>query len=337
MHLRSPRATVRATRWKVAAPLAAATLAVSAAAYGTSSPEPAPSGTSLPELASSLYVDPDSQAAVWAQSHPDDPAAREVEERIASQPTGKWFGAWSGDITTAVEDYTSAAADAGEVPVLIAYNVPHRDCGGHSAGGQGDEGAYRRWVDGFDAGLGDRPALVVLEPDALAQLDTCLSDQQQEDRLRLLSYAVEKLQSDDVWVYLDAGHSNWVPADVMAERLEAAGIADAHGFALNVSNYNATDDEVAYADELNGALGTSKPFVVDTSRNGNGANGEWCNPGDRQIGEAPGAEDGGQLRLWLKAPGESDGDCGIGEGTAAGEFSPELAMSLLEGAEPVEP
>ena len=77
----------------------------------------------------------------------------------------------------------------------------------------------------------------------------------------------------------------------------------------------------------------SKPFVVDTSRNGNGANGEWCNPAGRKIGEAPGAGSDGELRLWLKAPGESDGNCGIAPDAAAGQFSPELAMSLITGGE----
>lgn len=28
------------------------------------------------------------------------------------------------------------------------------------------------------------------------------------------------------------------------------------------------------------------------------------------------------LQLWVKPPGEPDGDCGIGTGTEAGDFSP---------------
>jgi endoglucanase len=334
MHLTSLQAKVRAVKWKVVAPVVAAALAVSAMAYVTSSPEPASSqeayGTSPP----GLYVDPNSQAAAWVQSHPDNPAAQEIRERIASQPTGKWFGAWSGDITAAVSSYTTAAADADKVPVLVAYNIPGRDCGGHSAGGESHESGYRQWIDGFDAGLGDRPALVILEPDALPQLDSCLTEDEQRSRLGMLSYAVEKLQDDNVRVYLDAGHSNWVAADVMAERLRAAGIAEAHGFALNTSNYNPTEQEEEYAAELNRLLGMSMPFVIDTSRNGKGSNGEWCNPSDRQIGQAPGPDDEAEMLLWVKAPGESDGNCGIGDGTAAGQFSPELATSLIDGTSP---
>src|SRR5262249_10272149 len=38
---------------------------------------------------------------------------------------------------------------------------------------ESDEQAYRKWVSGFAVGLGHRPAVVILEPDALAQLSNC--------------------------------------------------------------------------------------------------------------------------------------------------------------------
>ena len=328
----------RGTRWPRLATVAlAAGVLVVLAAGCASSPDPAssaaPPGGSLSDLVSSLYVDPQSEALAWVEAHPGDPIARLVKKRIASQPAGKWFGVWSGDITAAVSSYTTAAAHARKVPVMVAYNIPGRDCGGQSAGGQSDEQSYRRWIDGFDAGLGDHAALVILEPDALAQLDSCLNADQQRSRLGMLSYAVSKLQHGKVSVYLDAAHSNWVPAGVMAQRLRAAGIAHAQGFSLNVSNYDPTDEEEQYARDLNGALRMSKPFVVDTSRNGKGSNNDWCNPAGRMVGQEPGAGKGGELRLWLKAPGESDGNCGIGAGTTAGEFSPKLAMSLLAGSD----
>ena len=324
---------------KFRVPLLALTAALAASASvtacGTTAGEPAAlhavAGASVQGLASSLYVDPNSQAAAWVKAHPADPATDAIEHLIARQPTAKWFGAWSGDIRSAVATYAGSAAGTGKVPVMIAYNIPHRDCGGQSAGGQSDQAGYRRWIDGFTAGLDRHRAFVVLEPDALAQLDSCLSPVQQQDRLAMLSDAVSTLQHAGAWVYLDAGHSNWVPAATMAQRLRGAGIAEAHGFALNVSNYDRTGDEVRYAADLNSALGTSKPYVVDTSRNGNGSNDQWCNPADRKLGAAPGPLPGGGMRLWLKAPGESDGDCGIGTGVIAGQFSRQLALSLIQG------
>ena len=44
------------------------------------------------------------------------------------------------------------------VPVLVAYNVPNRDCSQYSAGGARNGRAYRAWIDGFARGIGDRPA-----------------------------------------------------------------------------------------------------------------------------------------------------------------------------------
>lgn len=284
-------------------------------------------------LAGRLYVDPQSQAAAWVEANAQSPQAEVIKERIADQPTGKWFGAWSGDITTAVSDYTSSAAEQDKVPVLVAYNLPGRDCGGQSAGGAANEQAYNRWIDGFAAGLDGRQAMVVLEPDALPQLDACLDAAGQQARLRMLSRAVDRLAAQNAWVYLDAGHSNWVPADEMARRLEAANIAKAHGFSLNVSNYNPTEAETAYGKEIDNALGSPKPFVVDTSRNGNGTqDGEWCNPAGRKLGTAPRSGGDAEMLLWVKSPGESDGDCGIGQGTTAGQFSPKIATQLINGS-----
>ena len=283
-------------------------------------------------LGGRLFVDENSQAHAWVRAHPDAREARAIHERIANQPTAKWLGAWSGDVTAAVSEYASAAAAKNEIPVFVAYNLPNRDCGGQSSGGVADEQQYNTWIHALDAGLGDRRALVVLEPDALAQLDGCLSATEKHARLRMLSHAVDVLESDKVWVYLDAGHSNWLPAEHMTQHLQAAGIAKAHGFSLNVSNYNPTAAEESFGRQIDAALGSSKPFVVDTSRNGNGsASGEWCNPAGRKIGPAPQKDSVAEMLLWLKSPGESDGDCGVAPGTSAGEFSPDLANHLITG------
>src|SRR5919109_1725186 len=38
-----------------------------------------------------LYRDPDTQAADWVASHPDDPRTPTIRDRIASQPQARWF------------------------------------------------------------------------------------------------------------------------------------------------------------------------------------------------------------------------------------------------------
>ncbi|MFD2348755.1 glycoside hydrolase family 6 protein [Nonomuraea ferruginea] len=70
----------------------------------------------------------------------------------------------------------------------------------------------------------------------------------------------------------------------MAARLGDAGVGNIRGFAVNVSNYYPTGQSATYASAVNTALGGGAKWVIDTSRNGKGSNGEWCNPAGRQIG-----------------------------------------------------
>jgi hypothetical protein len=74
--------------------------------------------------------------------------------------------------------------------------------------------------------------------------------------------------------------------------------------------------------------------IPDTNCGGTSNSGakQWCNPPGKQLGSAPQVLDGhGDMGLWIKAPGESDGNCGIGAGTQAGEFSPSIAKDLITG------
>jgi endoglucanase len=59
----------------------------------------------------------------------------------------------------------------------------------------------------------------------------------------------------------------------------------------------------------------------------------WCNLPGRQLGSVPRVLDArGDMALWIKPPGESDGNCGVGAGTQAGEFSPLIATQLITGS-----
>lgn len=287
--------------------------------------------------ADSFYVDPNSEPAVWARNHADDPRAAKINESIVHVPTAQWFGSWNNDVHAAVSQFVDAANAAHQVPILVAYNIPNRDCGGASAGGAANDDAYRTWIDAFSQGIGKREAVVVIEPDALAQLDCLKTADGQDARLNLLSYAVSRLRlnAPAADIYLDAGNAHWIAADVMASRLHDAGISEAKGFALNVSNFYTTQESTDYANALNGVLqnrfGYTKPVVIDTSRNGNGSNGQWCNPPGAKLGQMTGDASGQILLAWIKNPGNSDGPCGIGPTLKAGVFSPDLAVRLIDG------
>jgi endoglucanase len=283
----------------------------------------------------SLYVDPASSAKKTADAwRPTRPADAALMEKMAAQPQALWFGNWNSDLRGDVDRAVGTAASAEAVPVLVAYNIPQRDCGGYSAGGSDSPDGYRAWIRDFAAGIGRRRAVVILEPDALPGMD-CLSSSDQQMRTALLREAVQTLTTlGGTTVYLDAGHSRWQSASTMATRLAAAGIELASGFSLNVSNFHYTSEQIAYGNTISRDVG-DKHYVIDTSRNGLGptSDADWCNPDGRALGERPTAGTGNSLVdafLWVKRPGESDGDCN--GNPPAGTWMPEYALDLAKRA-----
>jgi endoglucanase len=183
-------------------------------------------------------------------------------------------------------------------------------------------------------GIGTGRAVVILEADAIPELD-CMSAAGQQTTLSLLGYAVRRLGSNPgTAVYLDAGNRRWQPPEVIAGRLRRAGIASARGFSLNVSNFDWTASEEAYGNRISALVG-GKHFVVDTSRNGRGPapSSQWCNPSGRGLGRPATSATGDPLAdalYWIKAPGESDGQCN--GGPAAGVWWPQYALGLARRA-----
>jgi endoglucanase len=281
-----------------------------------------------------LYVDPASdakrQAEAWRRSRPADAA---LMDKIAAQPVAQWMGDWNLDIGRDVSDAVSRITGARALPVFVAYNIPGRDCGEYSAGGANGSNAYKKWIRSFANGIGNRRAVVVLEPDALAGM-SCLSPRLQQERVDLIHDAVRVLKAKGAAVYIDAGHARWVAPQEIASRLKRAGIAEADGFSLNISNFLANSVNIAYGTQVSKLVG-GKHFIIDTSRNGQNATsaGNWCNPTGQRVGPSPTTHTGNPLVdafLWIKTPGESDGTCG--GGPTAGKWWAEYALGLAGGA-----
>lgn len=257
-------------------------------------------------------------------------AQREVLTRLATVPTAVWLTPEAyplNQISRAVTRTVQAAELADRTPVFVVYGITDRDCsGGESSGGLPPQ-EYEKWVARIGDAAGGR-SVVILEPDALATATEC---GQVERRTGLLSQAVDTLVEEGPTVYVDAGHAHWTnPAD-MAAMLQAVGIDRVRGFSTNVSGYESIDDEKTYAEAIRASL-TNAHYVIDTSRNGAGSNGEWCNPTGRALGPEPqaGSGDGLDAYLWIKPPGESDGECG--GGPPAGAFWTERALELASNA-----
>jgi endoglucanase len=165
---------------------------------------------------------------------------------------------------------THRAAGKGELPVLVAYDIPFRDCAQYSAGGATTSAEYAAWVAGVARGIGDRPAVVLLEPDGLGIIPwyTTINGDQEwcrpaeadpdtaaSERFAMLNHAVDALGANpNTRVYLDGTHSAWLGAGDAADRLHRAGVERADGFFLNVSNYRTTSSSLKYGDWISQCL-----------------------------------------------------------------------------------
>src|SRR5574338_873445 len=164
--------------------------------------------------------------------------------QMAKTPHAVWFtGGTPKSVMQGVRQIVNQAADKGTVPVLVAYNIPFRDCAQYSAGGATNAAEYEAWIDGFAAGIGNQQVVVILEPDGLgiipwydpfASRDTWANNPNYEwcqpaeadpataaaDRFAMMNYAVQTLKANPgTRVYLDATHNGWLGAGDAADRL----------------------------------------------------------------------------------------------------------------------
>ncbi|MET9361372.1 glycoside hydrolase family 6 protein [Streptomyces sp. NPDC006632] len=293
-----------------------------------------------PASGSPFWVDPESDAArqvrLWqGQGRTADAAAL---RRIADRPVATWPS--GADPGAGIRRAVAGAAKDKRTALFVAYDIPHRDCGKYSAGGANGSDGYRAWTGKFAEAIGDAPAVVVLEPDAIAHMvDGCTTPDHHAERYQLLDEAIGTLKRlPRTKVYLDAGNPSWIPdPDSLVEPLRRAGIDRADGFALNVSNFQTDGAVRAYGVKVSRGLG-GKHFVMDTSRNGDGPLSDgrdqaWCNPPGRSLGAPPSVRTGDPLvdaYLWIKRPGDSDGPCR--GGPSAGTWWPEYALGLAKRA-----
>ncbi|GAA4562946.1 glycoside hydrolase family 6 protein [Micromonospora coerulea] len=407
---------------------AATGLAAVAATLAAAVPFPAaPAAADIPDTATFYTPRPDHGAlAQIAELTVAGQYQRAAQLRTMTRtPQAVWVTGGSGQaLTQSVKAEVQRAAGKKTVPVLVAYNIPFRDCAQYSAGGATSVAGYEAWIDAFASGIGDHEVAVLLEPDGLGIIPwyTTINGSQEwcrpaeadpataaADRFAMLNYAVDRLAAlPRTSVYLDGTHSAWLGVGDIADRLVKAGVGRADGFFLNVSNYETTERQLKYGNWIARCIhyGTEGPeyarghfdwcasqyypadpadfstwgrtdawydsnvgavpadrlphFVVDTSRNGQGPwtppagvswpdPQTWCNPPDRGLGLRPTTATGDPLAdafLWVKTPGQSDGQCDRGTGTghdparggiadpAAGAWFAEQALELVTYANP---
>nr|AAA26776.1 cellulase precursor (gtg start codon) [Streptomyces sp.] len=321
--LRRRRSERRARGGRVLTALTGVTLlaglAIAPAATGAS-PSPAPPASPAPSadsgtadagttaLPSMELYRAEAGVHAWLDANPGDHRAPLIVERIGSEPEAVWFaGAYNpGTITQQVAEVTSRRQQPpGQLPVVVPYMIPFRDCGNHSGGGAPSFAAYAEWSGLFAAGLGSEPVVVVLSPMRFRWID-CLENQQRAERLAALQASPEAVTdaNPEARVYYDVGHSAWhAPAAIAPTLVEAGILEHGAGIATNISNYRTTTDETAYASAVIAELGGGLGAVVDTSRNGNGPTAaDLVNT--RTVTRCPGVD----AFLWITCPVTDGGD-----------------------------
>lgn len=190
---------------------------------------------------------------------------------LAEIATAIWFTTGSpAEIEARVKAIVDDAEARGKVPVLVAYNIPFRDCALYSAGGASDTADYLAWIRGFAAGIGERQVIIALEPDSLGIIpwhkdyegnwEGCRPDgidqnTASRDRFTQLWKAVDILAAlPGAKIYLDGTTSSWLASSEATSRLIKANIAKADGFFLNVSNFESDDRVIPYAGWLSDCL-----------------------------------------------------------------------------------
>ena len=171
-------------------------------------------------------------------------------------PQAVWLtGGTTSQVTATVTTTLVEAHLERAIPVFVLYNIPGRDCGSYSAGGAENTADYETWINAIAAAIGSQKVVIVLEPDALADLPSdCGYNPTQvniaqltADRYTQINYAVTTLETgSQTLVYIDGGNSHWQAVPIMAARLAQAGVAQAQGFFTNVSNFNLNNYESKY-------------------------------------------------------------------------------------------
>jgi endoglucanase len=273
--------------------------------------------------------------------------------KIATQPQFKWFGAWAGRRSPrrTMRKYLRRVDEQmpGSVPQLVSMRHEGRECHSrYTGGGRRGDALTRSWWRGFARAVGNRRVVIGFEPDALGTMD-CLTRSRRGARLRLLRYGVRLMSRlPNATVYLDAGASDWEGPRETARKLRAIGVHRVRGFMLNVTHLDWTHRNVRHGLRISRLVG-GKPFVINTSHNGNGPLhyrrwisrsrniwrrvNVWCNPPNSALGSPPTtrtAHPRVDAYLWVERPGYSNGPCN--GGPKAGAWWPERALMLARRA-----
>ncbi|KZS93371.1 cellulase [Sistotremastrum niveocremeum HHB9708] len=295
------------------------------------------------------YYTAEIQAAIPLITDAHTAAAAAVVENI---PTFFWLDTVSKVSTLQSILAAAAASGSNNLVEIVVYDLPNRDCHAKASNGEftiANNGVanYENYIDQIVSVIAQYPTVsvvAVIEPDSLANLVTNLSDPNcsaaQTAYKTCIVYAIQRLSTVGVAMYLDAGHAGWLgwpanlqpAATLFGQIYQSAGSPNTvRGLATNVANYNSYTtnspdpctqgdpnyDELLYITALAPLLSSSgfpAHFIVDQGRSGQQNLrqqwGDWCNIKGAGFGIRPTTVTNSSYVdsiVWVKPGGECDG------------------------------
>jgi hypothetical protein len=270
--------------------------------------------------------------------------------KIASEPEAQRFSIFSegggpGAIFGQVQKIfcTNITADPGSIPIINTYFL-HPALGGCATPAQirAYDPVFHRRVNEMAAGIENRPAVTLLELDAIGSSSCMVKTHALPEWEAALRYEINAMQTlPHTVVYVEAGYSDGNSPQYTAQILNAIGIGKIRGFFTNDTHEDWTINEVRWATKVS-RLTHGAHFIVNTADNGRGpllnrnrvknGNENLCNPPGRGLGPRDTTATGfasADAFLWTHPPGNSSG---CGGGPPAGVFWPARAIQMAENA-----
>ncbi|TMW59626.1 hypothetical protein Poli38472_004695 [Pythium oligandrum] len=291
----------------------------------------------------------------YAQAVQTYPHLKNAISMVASQSIGVWYTDRQTNTAESTRSFFLPKCEgsvnqasqnqgiASQRPTIVVYGLPQKDCehGFSTAGSNKNSDDYRAFLNLLAEASQNQPVIYILEPDAIGLLakNGCGNSNNYAANLALALDVLGANPNADI--YLDIGYWTVMSDDGAAEVAEVVKKVDTSGrckgIALDTSNYRSVKEMATSCERFARVSGKNYHCIVDTSRNYvPPASNEWCNAKNTGIGQLPTANTGHDLIdhfVWVKPPGESDGECS-GQtsdslpGPSAGSFFTEHFVQL---------
>lgn len=324
-------------------------------------------GAAASAIASMLGLDPSSlpDSFTWAELQQSMHAGRLARDlagnqglagnvallsKIAEQPEVNRFSLYSGGggpgaIYAQVHKIVcdNMEADPGSIPIFSTYFLYQAGYCESRSEILSHRSTFERQVDEMARGIDRRPAVMLLELDAIGA-SRCMQHtgalpywegdiRYEIDRVAALPHTV---------VYVEAGYADGNPPGYTAKVLNAVGVEKIRGFFTNDTHEDWTISEIRWGQRVS-TLTDGAHFIVNTATDGQGplvpanrvkdGNEVLCNPPGRGLGPLPTTStgfSGVDAFLWTAPPGNSSGTCN--GGPPSGDFWPAKAIGLAANA-----